>query len=110
MSKFFLTGVLVPVLFASCGTMDSIKATAATAGKSVSQFSLSDLRPSQVKVVEVRENDLKEMPTGKERALAFDQTRKRSFWSFALPNFKEPTLPEINDADMDGSLLPPKPL
>jgi hypothetical protein len=86
------------------------KTTAAKATTGISQFSLSDLRPARVDVVEVREKDLKEMPLGKERALAFDRERKRSFWSFLNGNFKEPTLPSIEDGDMDGSLLPPKPL
>lgn len=110
MSRFLLPGLLVPVLLASCGTMDTLKSTATNAGKSIGQFSISDLRPARVGVVEVREKDLQEMQTGKERALAFDQKRKRAFWSFSLPNFKEPTLPKISDGDMDGSLLPPKPL
>lgn len=100
----------MPLLFASCGTMDTLKSTASNAAKSVNHFSLSDLRPSKIDVVEVREKDLKEMPLGKDRALAFDQKRKRSFWSFALPDFKEPSLPTISDSSMDGSLLPPKPL
>jgi hypothetical protein len=90
--------------------MQAVKQSTANATQSVKHFSLSDLTPSRVDVVEVREKDLKEMPLGKERALAFDQRRKRSFWSFALPDFKEPNLPEINEGDMDGSLLPPKPL
>ena len=59
-------------------------------------------------VVEVREKDLKEMPLGEERALAFERKR-RSFWDiFRGPvDFNEPDLPD--DADyIDGSLLPPK--
>lgn len=84
-----------------------MKSATVNATKKVTQFSLNDLRPSGVDVVEVREQDLKEMPLGKERALAYE--RKRSFWSFVLPSdFEEPTLPDIQDADMDGSLLPPK--
>jgi len=85
-----------------------VKSTAAKATTGISQFSLSDLRPARVDVVEVREKDLKAMPLGKERALAFDRERKRTFWSFL--NFKEPALPKIEDGDIDGSLLPPKPL
>ena len=50
------------------------------------------------------------MPLGKERALAFDRERKRSFWSFLPGSFKEPSLPVIEDSEIDGSLLPPKPL
>lgn len=111
MNKLFTAGLLAPVcLLASCASMDAVKASAANASKGLKQFSLSDLRPSGVEVVEVREKELKEMPLGKERALAFDQKRKRSFWSFLPANFEEPTLPDIGDEGIDGSLLPPKPL
>ena len=112
MSKFLLFPLLsISAFLISCGTMDSVKSSAANASKAVKQFSLADLRPSQVDVVEVREKDLKEMPLGKERALAFDQERKRSFWSFALPaDFEEPVLPDMIDGDLDSGLLPPKTL
>ncbi|MFD2257954.1 hypothetical protein ACFSSA_14830 [Luteolibacter algae] len=121
MLKYFIPGVLLPILLGSCGALDTVKSTAANAtksvqetasnaGKSVKEFSLADLRPNKVNVVEVREEDLQDMPLGKERALAFEQKRKRSFWSFIPGNFEEPTLPEITEGDMDGSLLPPKPL
>ncbi len=116
MSKFLLPSALsAAVLLTSCatmrGTVDAVKSSTASATKSVKDFSLADLRGPRLDVVEVREKDLKEMPTGQERALAFDQERKRSFWSFALPaDFEEPVLPEIGDGDLDSGLLPPKPL
>jgi hypothetical protein len=87
-----------------------VKNTTAKATAGISQFSLTDLRPAKIDVVEVREKDLKEMPLGKDRALAFDRERKRSFWSFMQAPFKEPTLPVIEEGEIDGSLLPPKPL
>ncbi|MEP2776338.1 MAG: hypothetical protein ABJQ29_14970 [Luteolibacter sp.] len=94
--------IAAPILFASCGAINS-------ATKKVTQFSINDLRPSTVDVVEVREKDLKEMPLGKDRALAYERKQKRTFWSFVLPSdFEEPSLPVIEDGDMDGSLLPPK--
>lgn len=66
------------------------------------------IRPAGVGVVEVREKDLKELPSGHDRALAFENTRKRSFWSFSGPvDFLEPMLPEASE-EMDGSLLPPR--
>ncbi len=86
------------------------KTSAATTAKvaELSELSLSKIRPAGVKVVEVREKDLKELPTGQERALAFENNRKRGFWFFNGPvDFKEPSLPEPG-AEMDGSLLPPK--
>lgn len=71
-------------------------------------FSLTDLLPGpKVKVVKVRHNELKEFPTGHERALAWENKR-RGFWIFGGPvDFKEPTLPEPG-SELDGSLLPPR--
>lgn len=104
---------------ASCATVSKVSrgsvafvqtATVATASK-VSQLStmaIDKIRPPSVKVVEVREKDLKNLPTGHERALAYENTRKRGFWFFSGPvDFKEPSLPEAG-GEMDGSLLPPK--
>ncbi len=87
------------------------KTSAATTSKiaELSELSMSKIRPAGVKVVEVREKDLKQVPTGQERALAYENSRKRGFWGFfsGPVDFKEPTLPEPG-AEMDGSLLPPK--
>ena len=72
-------------------------------------FSFSKLLPGpRVPVVKVRDKDLKELPTGHERALAFESRRKGGFWIFGGPvDFKEPTLPE-SGSELDGSLLPPR--
>ena len=74
----------------------------------ISDLPLAHLLPGQgVKVVEVREKDLKEMPTGHELAQAH-QKSKRGFWFFGGPvDFEEPTLPE-SGSELDGSLLPPR--
>lgn len=70
--------------------------------------SVDTILPPRVKVVEVREKDMKELPTGKERALAYQNERKRGLWFFnGLTNFKEPTLPEMG-ADTSYGLLPPR--
>lgn len=64
-----------------------------------------------VPVVEAREEDWEKMPTGQERALAYqrEQQRKRGFWIFRGPvDFKEPELPDGSEAVMDSGLLPPK--
>jgi hypothetical protein len=108
MIKPILTGCAASVLLASCGAVDAVRSSTAKATAGISQFSIADLRPSKINVVEVREKDLKEMPLGKDRALAFE--RKKSFWSFIPVDFKEPALPEIEEGDPDGGLLPPKPL
>jgi len=75
----------------------------------LSGFSLASLMPGPgVKVVQVRKKDLKDLPTGRERALAFENQRKQGFWFFGGPvDFKEPKLPE-SGSELDGSLLPPR--
>lgn len=99
---------LVCLCLVSCGAVQTIKKTTASAGQKVSQFSLADLRPARVGVVEVREKDLQELPTGRERILALENKQKRSFWFFGGPvDFEEPTLPDVG-AEVDGSLLPPR--
>lgn len=69
---------------------------------------LTHLLPgNRVKVVDVREKDLRELPTGQDRALAFKAERGRGFWIFDGPlYFEEPTLPEAG-SEMDDGLLPP---
>jgi hypothetical protein len=87
------------------------ESTAATTSKLASAArmpSMAGLFPgSRLKIVEVREEDLKKLPTGHERALAFEGERKRGFHFFGGPvDFIEPELPTAG-AEMDGSLLPP---
>jgi hypothetical protein len=102
------TTAIACLFLVSCGAVQTIKESTASAGQKVSQFSLADLRPARVGVVEVREKDLQELPSGRERVLALENKRKRSFWFFGGPvDFKEPTLPDVG-AEVDGSLLPPR--
>lgn len=72
-------------------------------------MSLANLMPGKrIKVVEVREKDLQDMPTGTELAKAYQKERRGGFWIFGGPvDFKEPTLPEPG-SELDGSLLPPR--
>jgi hypothetical protein len=109
------TGCLIVAAasFVSCAAVKN--ATSATTAKVSSLAQMPDLSDTpiarilpghRVKVVEVREKDLKELPTGKEKALAY--RRGGGFWIFGGPvDFKEPTLPEPG-SEMDGSLLPPR--
>jgi hypothetical protein len=93
------------------GSIAFVKNTTTATTTKVAQLStmaVDKISPPAVKVVEVREKDLKKLPTGQERALAYENTRKRGFWFFGGPvDFKEPSLPEPG-GEMDGSLLPPK--
>lgn len=94
--------------FVSCASVKK-------AGSSLAAFSPSDLMPSRVKVVEVRQKDLQEITLGKERALAYAANkqaiarRDSGFWNFfrGPVEFKEPTLPAGDPATGDG-LLPPR--
>ncbi|MGB6223085.1 hypothetical protein [Haloferula sp.] len=111
------------LVLASCGSMDGMKSTTASGvskvgegfGKvgsgigsgfgKVADFTMSPFRPG-VPVVEAREDSLKELPSGQEQALAYQQ-KNGGFWSFLGPvSFKEPTLPSDSGA-IDGGLLPP---
>lgn len=122
--KFLPRVILLPAIaitfsLASCATVSKLgqgsvafvkKTTAATTSKvtQLSTMAIDKIRPPQVQVVEVRNKDLKDLPSGHERALAYENTRKRNFWFFGGPvDFKEPSLPEAG-GEMDGSLLPPR--
>lgn len=115
----FVTAAMVPLVScsavrnASRNSAAAVKnSTSAAASKISSLAKMPDLGIARllpgggVKVVEVREKDLREMPTGHELARAHAQ-RRSGFWIFGGPvDFKEPTLPEPG-AELDGSLLPP---
>ena len=119
LNPILLTIALVPLTLVSCASRGQANADPVAAIKKsssgavskifqITEASLASIIPARVKVVEVREHDLKKLPTGAERALAYEKSRKRSFWGSSGPvDFKEPTLP-MAGAEMDGSLLPPK--
>jgi hypothetical protein len=93
-------------------SVNFVTTTASATTKKVgalSELAVNTVNPPKVKVVEVRQKDLKKQLTGKDRVLAFENTRKRSFFSFfsGPVNFKEPILPKPG-GEIDGSLLPPK--
>lgn len=121
-----LSAIAMVLALASCASIRKVgegsvamvkstsQATASGIGSLASKakmpnMDLAGLLPGKrVDVVEVRENELQEMPLGHERARAFDRERKRGFWVFGGPvDFEEPDLPEPG-ADLDGSLLPPR--
>lgn len=116
-SKAALCGCSVVFLgLASCGAVSKVgqnsvafvQKSTASAGSKVSQWSQlasNAVSPAGIKVVEVREKDLKKQPTGQEQAVAFQSTRRRS-WFFGGPvDFQEPMLP-VDASAADGSLLP----
>jgi hypothetical protein len=104
--------VAAALSFVSCAQVNQIK-TATVGGFSkvseVSKDSIAKLMPTRIPVVEVREKDLKPLPTGQEQAVAFEKSRRNRFWNmFSGPvDFKEPVLPS-DVGVLDGGLLPPK--
>jgi hypothetical protein len=90
-----------------CGTVTGLKdKTMAGVGK-VTDLAKSPFKPG-VPVVEAREDDWKELPSGRDRAMAYQ--RERRFWLFGPPaDFEEPELPELADESANSLLLlPPK--
>jgi hypothetical protein len=115
-SKLFMLAASIPLV--SCTAVKNTTSSAAdrfsTLAKLPDMPALVDtpiarlLPAGGLKVVEVREKDLKDMPSGHERAVAFRKERSRGFWIFGGPvDFKEPSLPDVG-SEMDGSLLPPR--
>jgi len=102
-------------LLPCCGTMNTIKegtseglsAVGEGFGKGIAkvgEVATSPFRPG-VPVVEAREDALEEVPSGRDKALAYE--RRQRFWIFGPPvDFEEPALPE-ESALGDGGLLPP---
>ena len=100
--------ITFPLGLGSCGSGGAVNKSGTAAGGKKPEFFISSLFPAPVKIVKVRQKDLKELPLGHERALAFDRERRFGFWSFGgVVDFKQPDLPQPG-AEMDGSLLPPK--
>lgn len=93
----FLRWPLIPLalILTSCAGSNEV-------ANKIRHFSINDFRPAKIDVVEVREKDLKPLPTGEERALAYQRSNNRFFGFF---NFREPDLP-AGDLPMDGGLLP----
>lgn len=104
--------VVLGLALASCAQVSHLK-TATVGGLSkvaqATDASIAKLMPARMPVVEVREKDLKPLPSGQEQAVAFEKSKRNRFWGiFSGPvDFEEPVLP-AESAAMDGDLLPPK--
>ena len=77
----------------------------------VARFSFRDLLPSSIPIVEVDTQKLKEIETGKQKAMAYQNSRSSYFgtWFGDPADFKEPELPSGMLDYPEFSLLPPKP-
>lgn len=106
-----IVAVFLPLALSSCGTVkvfQSAKEKTSSGMTALADASWGRLTKPKIPVVEVREKDLEDLPSGEQQALAFDNRRKRSFWGlFSGPvDYKEPKLP-TSGGEMDGTLLPP---
>lgn len=129
-----LSSVPLALALCSCGTMDTLKegttASVEKVGDSlgkvgdgfgkvgdgfghgfqrVAGLASSPFKP-RVPVVEARPDAWQKLPSGHERALAYqEKQRQRRFWLFAPPvDFQEPELPELSTEPTTAGLLPPK--
>jgi hypothetical protein len=89
------------LLLVSCGSFDAVS----IAKKPFT--SVAKLIPKRIPIAEVRTEDLKKMPTGAEKALAFQQKRERRRFAFFRGLYKEPKLPDARTLPIDGGVLPP---
>lgn len=111
-SKFLFLIALFAFGTVSCATVGKVGKGSVDFVKNTSAAAVERINPADVKVVEVREKDLKELPTGQERALAFQNrqqpSRKTRFWALTPgPVDFDAPLPEIG-VQTDGGLLPPR--
>ena len=91
-------------LFISCGNSSSTSSEEKSiASKSIG--TITGLWPSRVPIAEVRSKDLKKMPSGTDRALAWDRSLNR--WVYMPVNYKQPTLPDDQTFPIGNGLLPP---
>ena len=86
------------LLLASCGNSASNLA-------SKSLDSVKNLLPSSVPIATVRSKDLKEMPSGADRALAWNQSLNQ--WVYVNIDYNPATLPNSQTQPIDSGLLPP---
>ena len=91
-------------LFISCGNSSSTS----SGEKSIASQSIdkiAGLWPSRIPIAEVRGKDLKKMPSGADRALAWNRSLNR--WVYMPVNYKPPTLPDEQTFPVGNGLLPP---
>lgn len=88
-------------LLASCGD-SAITKTAAKPYQAI-----ANLIPRRVPIAEVRPEDLRKMPTGVERAQAWDRRLDSRRYAYALKHYKAPKLPDARSLPVGEGLLPP---
>lgn len=106
--RIHLLGLVASISLVSCTSdQQTGKSPLTSALTQISKLS-AKVQPPTVRVVKVREKDLKTLPSGQERAQAY-ANRHLVQLSLAVGtvDFKESALPQAG-GEMDGSLLPPK--
>jgi len=101
--KFAL--LLLPItacsLISSCGK-SSIATTI-----SKPYHAIADLIPRRVPIAEVRPEDLEKMPTGADRARAWDRKLDARRYAYARKNYRAPKLPDARSLPTGEGILPP---
>lgn len=103
----------VSLTLASCLIFTSCSNFSATDLAKKSVKSVTGLMPSRMPIATARAGDLKKMPTGADRALAWDRHLNSKRYAYSGPawvlpkNYKAPTLPDERGMPADGGLLPP---
>ncbi|MFK7911816.1 MAG: hypothetical protein AB8F34_14620 [Akkermansiaceae bacterium] len=97
------------ILLVSCSNFDAasiVKKPIKSVAKLVPD-KMPRLIPQRIPIAEVRTKDLKKMPTGAEKALAFEEKRNRRRFVFIPGLYKAPTLPDERTLPTDAGILPP---
>lgn len=107
MNRLLLFGVVVvPLGLGSCGAVKSFKDSTATMVAKLPALPRPGMLGDHPKVVKVRPQDLKEMPLGHDRLVAYQRSGAFGFWPMGEVKFEPAALPEPG-SEVDGSLLPP---
>ena len=92
-------------LCTSCGGSD-VSTTISKPYKAI-----ANLIPRRVPLAEVRPDDLRKLPTGADRALAWDRkldAKRYAYGSWVVPkDYQAPTLPDSRTLPSAGGILPP---
>lgn len=99
-----LLAAIVAVGLSACGTMAKVKDTTVAGVNQLADYARAPFGPA-VPVVEPREGDWRELPSGRERAEAYLEQRR--FFA-QLADFQEPELPDPTEDPATSLLLPPK--
>ena len=96
-----LPPLLACCLLGSCGSSN----IATTISKPY--HAIADLIPRRVPIAEVRPGELQKMPTGADRARAWDRKLDARRYAYARKTYKAPKLPDSRSLPAGEGILPP---